>query len=52
MPQIGTPEKPVKLKWNKVVKVSSSAYTGTAKQNYDNNYDKIFNKTKKTTEAN
>ncbi len=49
MPQIGTPQKPVGIKWNKVIKVSGSSYTGKAKQNYNDNYDKIFGK--KTKEA-
>ena len=51
MPQIGTNKKPVKLKLKKVVKVNSSVYGGEAKQNYDNNYDRIFNNAKKTKEA-
>ena len=51
MPHIGSNKNPVRLKLNKVVKVNSSAYTGEAKKNFDNNWDAIFKKKeKKTTE--
>jgi len=48
---IGSPNKPVGMKIGRVVKVNSSAYTGEAKKNFDNNWDAIFKKKdKKTTE--
>lgn len=48
---LGSSSKPNVLNLKKIVKVNSSVYGGEAKQNYDNNYDRIFNNAKKTKEA-
>jgi hypothetical protein len=48
---LGTSNKPVSVKMRKVVKLNASSYGGDARQNYNDNYDRIFNSTKKTKEA-
>tara|TARA_R100001443_G_scaffold46855_3_gene59637 strand:+ start:133 stop:300 length:168 start_codon:yes stop_codon:yes gene_type:complete len=53
MPQIGNDKNPMiingfkKKKSTRVLGMLGSAYSGTAKQNYLDNYDRIFGKTKK-----
>ena len=49
MAVIGSEKKPTVLKTKKRIKLNSSMYGGEAKQNYNDNYDKIFGK--KTKEA-
>lgn len=49
MPQIGNEKNPVRLSNVGKVVINSSVYSGKAKQNYNDNYDKIFGK--KTKEA-
>ena len=46
MAVIGTEKKPTVLKTKKRIKLNSSMYGGESKQNYDNNYDKIFGRSK------
>tara|TARA_R100000234_G_scaffold103697_1_gene73258 strand:+ start:288 stop:455 length:168 start_codon:yes stop_codon:yes gene_type:complete len=46
MSQIGTIEKPVRLGHKGRIRINSSVYSGKAKQNYNDNYDKIFGGTK------
>lgn len=53
MPQIGSEKNPVhfKTKGNKKIGLSGSFYSKERKQNYNDNYDRIFNNAKKTKEA-
>jgi hypothetical protein len=51
MAVIGSEKKPTVLKTKKRIKLNSSMYGGDARQNYNDNYDRIFNNTKKTKEA-
>ena len=43
---IGSSSKPVKIKWRTKVKLNGLLYGGEAKQNYNDNYDRIFGGTK------
>tara|TARA_Y100000593_G_C4289360_1_gene327396 strand:- start:1663 stop:1830 length:168 start_codon:yes stop_codon:yes gene_type:complete len=53
MPQLGNDKNPIimngskKKKSTRVLGMLGSAYSGTAKQNYLNNYDRIFGTNKK-----
>ena len=53
MPQLGNDKNPIilngssKPKSTRVLGLLGSAYSGTAKQNYLNNYDRIFGTKKK-----
>ena len=40
--QIGSEKKPVVLGSKGKVKINSSVYSGEARQNYNDNYDRIF----------
>lgn len=46
MSQIGTLGKPTRLGYKGTVRINSSVYSGKAKQNYNDNYDKIFGRSK------
>jgi len=53
MPQIGNDKNPIimngfkKKKSTRILGMLSKAYSGKAKKNYQDNYDKIFSKKKK-----
>ena len=53
MPQIGNDKNPIimngfkKKKSTRILGMLSNAYSGEAKKNYQDNYDKIFSKKKK-----
>lgn len=42
MPQIGSEKNPVRLSNVGKVVINSNVYSGKAKQNYNDNYDRIF----------
>jgi len=46
MAVLGTLNKPIKLGSKGKITISSSVYKGESKQNYNDNYDRIFGGTK------
>jgi len=48
MPTIGSNKNPIRLGDPSIVRIASNVYSGSNKENYDSNYDRIFGKKKDT----
>lgn len=51
MPAIASVKEPLRVGSKQRARVNSKSFSGEAKQKYNDNYDRIFNSTKKTKEA-